>query len=114
MNKRGQALVEFIIILPIMIFIMLAIIDYGMISYTKSKIENIITDDGNMYKNNESEDEIKDFIKSNDKLLNSVINFDDKYINIKLYKKYDYITPGLNKIFKVNEISVERKIYNGE
>lgn len=114
MNKRGQALVEFIIILPIMIFIMLAIIDYGMISYTKSKIENIITDVGNMYKNNESEDEIKDFIKSNDKLLNSVINFDDKYINIKLYKKYDYITPGLNKIFKVNEISVERKIYNGE
>lgn len=114
MNKRGQALVEFIIILPIMIFIMLAIIDYGMISYTKSKIENIITDVGNMYKNNESEDEIKDFVKSNDKLLNSVINFDDKYINIKLYKKYDYITPGLNKIFKVKEISVERKIYNGE
>ena len=34
-SKKGQALVEFIIILPILIFILLAVVDYGMISYTK-------------------------------------------------------------------------------
>lgn len=110
-SKKGQALVEFIIILPILIFILLAVIDYGMISYTKSKIENIINDVGSMYKNNETDEEINKFIISNDKSLKIDVNKEDKYYNIKLYKKYDYITPGLNKLFNINEISVERKIY---
>ena len=66
-SKRGQALVEFIIILPILIFILLAVIDYGAISFNKSKIENIITDVSNMYKNKENDDEIDKFGKSNDK-----------------------------------------------
>lgn len=114
MNKKGQALVEFIIILPILIFIMLAIIDYGVISYTKSKMENIINDVSNMYKNSEDNIEIKNFILSNDRDLNIEIDNGDKYVNIKLYKKYDYITPGLNKLFNINNISVERKIYNGK
>lgn len=111
-NKKGQALVEFIIILPILIFILLAVMDYGVISFNKSKLENIITDVGRMYKNNEVDDEINNFIKSNDKDLKIETIYEDKYINIRLYKKYNYITPGLDKIFKSNEISVERKIYN--
>lgn len=111
-SKRGQALVEFIIILPILIFILLAVIDYGAISFNKSKIENIITDVSNMYKNKETDDEIDKFVKSNDKDLKIETTYEDKYINVKLYKKYNYITPGLDKIFKSNEISVERKLYN--
>lgn len=111
-SKRGQALVEFIIILPILIFILLAVIDYGAISFNKSKIENIITDVGDMYKNGESEEEIEQFIKDNDNTLKLDSVIEDKYIKIKLYKKYDYITPGLDKIFKSNEIKVERKLYN--
>ena len=46
-----------------------------------------------------------------EKELNVDILKEDKYITIKLYKDYDYITPGLNKIFKSDEISVERTIY---
>ena len=111
-SKKGQALVEFIIILPILIFILLAVIDYGAISFNKSKIENIITDVSNMYKNNESEEEIINFIKDNDNTLKLESKVEDKYVNIKLYKNYSYITPGLDKIFKTSEISVERKLYN--
>lgn len=111
-SKKGQALVEFIIILPILIFILLAVMDYGVISFTKSKLENIITDVGSMYKNGEPNEEIDKFIKENDKDLKVETTFEDKYLNIKLYKNYNYITPGLDKIFKTNEISVERKIYN--
>ena len=111
MDKKGQALVEFIIILPILIFIMLAIIDYGIISYNKSKIENLITDVSIMLKNNESEEEIRNFIISNDRDITVNINSEGKYIYLTLGKKYEYITPGLNKLFKVNEITIERKIY---
>lgn len=111
-DKKGQALVEFIIILPILIFILLAIIDYGIISFTKTKIENIIVDVSSMYKNNESDNEIKNFVKSNDNALNIDITNDGKYVYIKLYKQYNYITPGLNKLFNMTDISIERKIYH--
>lgn len=111
MNKKGQALVEFIIILPIIIFILLAIIDYGTISHTKNKLENITTDISSMIKNNETDEEIINFVNDNDNSLNVDIKREDKYINLKLYKKYNYITPGLNKIFKTDRIELERKIY---
>ena len=58
MNRKGQALVEFIIVLPVLIFILLAIIDFGTLSFNKNKLENIITDVSSMYKNNESIEDI--------------------------------------------------------
>ncbi|MBQ3021302.1 MAG: pilus assembly protein [Bacilli bacterium] len=111
MNKKGQALVEFIIILPILLFIMLAILDYGLLYYNKTKLENIITEVSKMYNNNEPEEEINNFIKSNDKNLKYTVTIEDKYTNIKLYKEHSFITPGIEKIFN-NNIIVERKVYN--
>ena len=112
MNKKGQALVEFIIILPILIFILFAIIDFGLISYNRNKMENLITDISKMYSNNESVEEIESFISSNDKDISVSFKNEEKYVNIILDKKYDYITPGLNKIFNTSDIKIERKIYN--
>ena len=40
MNKKGQALVEFIIIMPIMLMILLAIFDYGRIINAKLDLEH--------------------------------------------------------------------------
>ncbi len=42
MNKKGQALIEFIIILPIFIMMMLAVFDCIRIYNEKSKLEGII------------------------------------------------------------------------
>ena len=44
MNKKGQALIEFIIILPIFIMMMLAVFDCVRIYSEKSKLEGIIED----------------------------------------------------------------------
>ena len=44
MNKKGQALVEFILILPIFIFILLAIVDIGKINIMKSHLETLLKD----------------------------------------------------------------------
>lgn len=111
MNKKGQALVEFIIILPVMIFVLLAIVDLGIMSYNKNRLENIITDVDKMYKNSETNEEINKFINKNDKDIKYNLENDDKYIKIKLEKKYKFITPGLDKIISPN-IIVERTIYN--
>ena len=112
MNRKGQALVEFIIVLPVLIFILLAIIDFGTLSFNKNKLENIITDVSSMYKNNESIEDINKFLNKNDKDIKLEITNEDKYTNIKLYKSYDYITPGMDKIFKNKSIVVERTVYN--
>ena len=90
------------------------IIDYGIISYNKQKLENIITDVVKMKHSNEPDEEIKNFIKSNDKEINLTLEEKDKYTEIKLVKKYNYITPGLDRIFNNDDISIERKIYNEE
>lgn len=42
MNKKGQALVEFIIIMPIFIMMMLAAFDFVKIYSTKSDLENVM------------------------------------------------------------------------
>lgn len=44
MNKKGQALIEFIIILPIFIMMMLAVFDCVRIYSEKSKLEGILED----------------------------------------------------------------------
>ena len=44
MNRKGQALVEFVLILPVFIFLLFAVYDFGMIFNTKNKLENDSTD----------------------------------------------------------------------
>lgn len=112
LNKKGQALVEFIIILPIFIYITFMVIDYGNIGYNKNKIENIMNDVEGMYKNNESVEEIQSFLNKNDKSLNFEYKKNDKYSEIIISKKYDFMTPGMSKLMNNFTIKVERTIYN--
>ena len=109
MNRRGQALVEFVLILPIFLFIMFAIIDFGMIFSKKNELENISFDVVAMIKNNVDISEIKE--RYSDIVIN--ISRDDKYIIISVSSDVDIITPGLNKIFgDPYNIVVERTIFN--
>lgn len=110
MKNKGQALVEFIIIMPVIIFILMAVVDFSNIGITKSKLENMTNDIGSMYKNNETKEEINNYINKNDKDIKLELNTNEKYTNIKLSKKYNVITPGLEKLVKTN-IVVEREIY---
>ena len=50
MNNKGQALIEFVLILPVFLFILFAIIDFGMIFSTKSNLESDSTDIVSLYK----------------------------------------------------------------
>ena len=44
MNKSGQALVEFVIILPIIMMIIFVIIDFSNVFYQKNHLESITND----------------------------------------------------------------------
>ena len=109
MNRKGQALVEFVLILPIFIFILFSIVDFGMILNKKSQLENVSVDIISRFKNNDSIEDIK---KSYDDLL---INFDsnDVDIVITITAEVDIVTPGLNLVLgDPHKITIERIIPN--
>ena len=107
-NNKGQALVEFILILPVILAILLVIIDLGKIFNEKNTLENTSIDIIELYKNGKSIDEIKN--KYNDIEINTSI--DNNYLTINLKKEIEIITPGLNLVLdNPYLIEVERVVY---
>ena len=111
MNRKGQALVEFVLILPIFIMILFAIVDFGMILNKKNELENISVDIINFLNNNNKIEEIqKEYPKVDIKLTN-----EEKYTIVEISTKVNIITPGLNRVLDNPYIvKVERKIPNVE
>lgn len=112
-NKKGQALVEFVIILPIFILMLLGIIDIGKIIYYQNNLENKMEDVVTLYQEKKSYDEIKEFLEKSTKNVRlEITNEDNKYVELKVEKKTDIITPGLNLVLKNPYwVSVKRVIY---
>ena len=113
MDKKGQALVEFVIILPIIVFMLLATIDIGKIFYTKNVLEDKLNDVVTMYENKYDLNTIKKNLNNDVKKSTLEIKENNKDVSFVLAKKIDIITPGLNLIFKnPYKIQVKRVIYN--
>ena len=51
-NNRGQALVEFIMILPILILFIMAVFDFANILLKKNEMNDILNDVVSLYENN--------------------------------------------------------------
>lgn len=94
MNKKGQALVEFVLILPVFLLILLVIVDFGNLLYSKNKLENDSADIIRIIKN-ESALSLKDNYPD---LEIKIENYKDDYQKIILAKKIDINTPILDKI----------------
>jgi len=107
MNRKGQALIEFVLILPIFLFILFAIIDFGMIFSTKSSLENNSNDIINLFKSGTSIEELKELYDDND------INVSEKdyYYTFSISTSVKLITPGFNRIFgNPYVINIERVV----
>lgn len=109
MNNKGQALVEFVIILPIFIMILFLVIDFGMIINKKNELENKSTDIIEMIKNGENINKINSLYKE----IDVTVTNQDNYLIVNLNTKINILTLGLNKILSDPYIvNVERTIYN--
>lgn len=109
-NSKGQALVEFVIILPIFIFMIFSCLDLGRILYYKNSLESKMDEAITLYKSGSSDTVIKNTI-GND--VNIEIEKSDQYINFSLNMEVDLITPGLNLILQnPYSITSKRVIYN--
>lgn len=109
-NDKGQALVEFILIIPIFMFILLAIIDVGNIIISKYKLENNLNTIVELYQNNQDA-ELQNYVLQNNLYVN--YNKNDKYTTIVINDDVLVRTPGLNNILgKKMKLETSRTIYN--
>lgn len=95
MNKKGQALIEFVLILPVFLFILFAIIDFGVIFSSKSSLENDSTDIVSLFKTGTSLEELNEMYS--DRKIN--LTNKDNYYTFKITMSVNLITPGFNKLF---------------
>ena len=108
-NNKGQALVEFIIILPIFLLLIISVIDFGNIISKKYSLENDLDTIVDMYNDN-NYTSINNYIV--DKDIEISYSSNNEFLNIKLTKNIKVISPMLNLIFgKTYEINVSRDIY---
>ena len=111
-NNKGQALIEFAIILPIMLILTFGVIDFARVISEKNSLENKLSDVVLMYQNGKDVNEINSTLKKEDEKVELEFNTDDKYVTIKLNKTINPITPGITHISKkMFDISVNRVIY---
>lgn len=109
MNRKGQALVEFVFILPIFLLMLFTIVDFGIILNKKNELENVGIDVISMIKNNDNVDDIKMLYPD----IKIDINNDSKYITIKISENVNVLTPGLNIVLgDPYLVEVERTIPN--
>ena len=111
MNNKGQALIEFVLILPVFIFLLFAVYDFGMIFSTRNALENDTSDIITLYKDGKSIDELKKIYNNFDIVIDN--DSDTDYIKIIVKDSLKLITPGFNRIFgNPYKIKVERYIPN--
>jgi len=108
-NNKGQALVEFIIVLPILLLLIMAIIDIGNIFVKKYSIENDLDVVYDMYKLGDN-DGINNYVKEKELKIDYEKNGEFLVINLSKLTKIN--TPILNNILGYNyKIEASKVIY---
>lgn len=108
MNRRGQALIEFVLILPVLLMIIFAFIDFGRIILCKTHLEGVMNEVVLLY---EKQDEIDKYLQKDDSYKIKYRIEENEYKKITLETKIELITPGLKNILKnPYKIVVERSI----
>ena len=109
-SNKGQALVEFVVIMPIFIMLLISIIDLGNIIYKKYHLENDLDYIVDLYRLGKTS-EIN--IYSNKEEFKTIITSNEDTVTITLEKDITVNTPVLNLIMSnPYQISVDRVIYN--
>ena len=109
MNRKGQALVEFILVFPLLLLVLFAIIDFGLIINKKNELENKSVDIVTLLKNGKSIEEINNIYS--DISIKKEDNSD--YIKIIISEDVNVMTPGLNLVLgNPYRIEIERNIPN--
>ena len=111
-NNKGQALVEFVIVLPIFLLLIISVIDFGNIISKKYSLENDIDVIVDMY-NDSKYEEINKYADNKD-IKVSYSNEGELFV-INLNKDVKVISPVVNAIVgRTYQVNAEKSIYKNE
>ena len=111
-NSEGQALVEFIIILPIVLLLIISIIDFANIILKKYDLQNDMDVVSDMYNDNNYTG-INDYIDK--KNITVSYDVDGDFLDIELNKKIDIYSPALVVVFgKTYNVNIKKSVYKNE
>ena len=107
-NSNGQALVEFVIIMPILIMIIFIIIDFSNIFYQKNHLEGVISDVVSLKENGKSDGYIENSISDD---VNIIYKKKSDTLVINVSKDVKLVTPFSSLFFdNPYNIKTERTI----
>lgn len=106
-NKKGQALIEFVLILPILILILLGIMDIGLVLVKKSELDNKVSDIIKVWEQKDSSiKELEKLLKDESLKVEISQNTTTSFVTIKVKDEVDLTTPIIKKM----NIEVKRVI----
>ena len=109
-NKKGQALVEFVIILPVLLLIVISMVDFGNLLYQKYQLEQNLEYVSDLYLANHT-----NALEQEKHRLNIKTEEDGKYIKLTIEKEAKLSSPILRRVLGENYvIATSRKLYQDE
>lgn len=112
LDKKGQALVEFVLIVPVLIMLIFAVIDFGRIFVNKNELETALGIINDIDRSSIDQENLYNEVNQNrrNKIDVSISEVNNGYITVTLTRKIDIITPGLNLIlsspYEINAVRV--------
>ena len=110
MNRKGQALVEFVLIIPVFILLVLGVLEFGNIIYQKYQLESKLDYIVELYKADEL-DEASSYASK--EKINVNYSSEDNFTKINVSKQIKVSAPVVSNILgKYYTVSVSRVILN--
>ena len=111
LNKKGQALIEFILILPIIIILILVGIYLGRVIVKKSELENKVSNQIIIWKEKKLPIyNLKELLKNKNTKVNITENETTSFITIEVEEKITWLTPIISDILDSYTIKVKKVI----
>ena len=105
-NKKGQALVEFVIILPVLLLIVISMVDFGNLLYQKYQLEQNLEYVSDLYLASDT-----NALDQEKQRLNIKTEEDGNFVKLSIEKKIKMSSPILRRILGDNySITTSRKL----
>lgn len=111
LDNKGQVLVLFIILLPIIIFILFIVVDIGNVYLKKQELCSITRDATTYLKDGKEENEVLDLIKENNPNIKATIQDNTITSSLKvkgIIKMYDLNIFAVNCTYKIENNKIRR------
>ena len=109
MNKKGQALVEFILVLPILLLIIISMIDIGNVFLKKFDLNNDLETVATLYENGDMTN-LNNYLEEEN--INLSENSKDDMITLTLSQKVSISTPVIKQVLgNEYEIKTSKTIF---